>query len=165
MTAEHGPVPSPQDQESVMSTWLDEAETIEARMPDQALIEACAARTSFQLTYSRAKTERYFHDDGISGDNIDDALGSGTAPGEWSNGGALIRWMADDPELTEDRVLRQFFTDALSEAIHEALEWFRIDGKTALNPHDGLVETAIYERCSQFAADLWELRKEAGLAS
>jgi hypothetical protein len=43
---------------------------------------------------------------------------------------------------------------------HDALEWFRVDGKPWLDPHDPRAETAIFERVAELVAQLTDLRRK-----
>lgn len=125
--------------------------------PDENVaLESAIARCAFNLNYSRAKSPRHFHDDGISGDSIDDAFTPGrTAPGDWSAGG---NWntFAKDARVPETVWIERFFTVAVQEAVHEALEWFRLDGKVLLSPH-AAHEIDILDRSAELAQQLFSL--------
>lgn len=116
-----------------------------------------AQRFSFQLTYGRSPVPRRFSVDGISGPQIDNAYephererSDDTAPGDWDSG----EW--GGTEYPEEEWRAHFFNWAISEAVHEALEWFREDGKILLDPH-GPAELKIHDLCSRFASELLDL--------
>lgn len=124
---------------------------------DSFIIEV-ARRADFQLHYGRSSQLRSLEPDGImQGDKIDNAYSSGgLSSGEWYDN--RLRSHSDDTPLpSEDEVLAGFFAMAVNEAVHEALEWFRVDGAPALDPH-GSAEATIQGLVDELALKLWELR-------
>lgn len=118
---------------------------------DRAAFEQASARVSFQLSYQRSPETRRFDGDGITGPWIDDARTvGGSSPGEWSH---------DYPAAFADEAawLARFFEAAVNEAVHEALEWFHVDGEPVLDPH-GPRESEIYGVVNDMAKRLWDLR-------
>lgn len=120
-------------------------------------------RCSFQLTYARALHQREFDSGEISGEMIDDAYHPGRkSPGDWSNG-------LDTPEFNEDGSIREdvsfeewvehFFSMAVSEGVHEVLEWFQFDGEPWLDPH-GKHDQEISVIVSEFAKKLIALHSK-----
>lgn len=125
-------------------------------------LDRAAARVDYQLTYARAKKPRQFHSYGISGDPLPNAyygregyarpnqpeVGSG----EWDD--------PDHPTTTdEQKHIDRWFTSAIAEAVHEALEWFWVDGEIYLDPH-GPASVAISDLSTEFAEKLLLLKYE-----
>lgn len=102
--------------------------------------ERAAARVDFRLNYTRLDKPRECSPDAIYGPSIPDAFGEGTAAGEWYAGDCLE---VEDLDTSEADWLAHFAQMAVNEAIHEALEWFQVDGKPWLDPH-GVHENRIY---------------------
>ena len=122
-------------------------------MDSDAAADRAAARCSFQLTYGRAGDRREFFPDGIGGPSIDDAFRPGqSSPGEWCGD-------SGHKEYDVDGWIDVYASYALNEAVHEALEWFQVDGKPWLSPH-GKHEERIYQRVGKLAAELADLRRE-----
>jgi hypothetical protein len=129
-------------------------------IPTSALVaDAAAERCNFSLTYGRASQPRELYPGGMIGQPIDDVY----HPGEQSSGD----WDHDAPDgyydgavLTEEDFIDHYAGMAISEAVHEALEWFRVDGKPWLDPHDPRAETAIFERVAELVAQLTDLRRK-----
>lgn len=114
--------------------------------------ERAADRCSFQLTYARAGDRREIYPGGMSGPSIDDAFRPGeSTPGEWC--GELL----DPDDRSEAGWIDRYASYAINEAVHEALEWFQVDGRPWLNPH-GEQEDVIYALTAEFAAKLAALR-------
>lgn len=115
---------------------------------------AAAERVSFQLNYSRAPEAREFRPGHMAGPMIDDAFG-GEHPvsGEWAQNPPPAWYIPESPEMTQADWIAHFAHMALNEAVHEALEWFQVDGRPWLNPH-GEHENAIYAATDQLAAAL-----------
>jgi hypothetical protein len=100
-------------------------------------VDAAAARVSYQLMISRSRMYREFSRDGLTGPDIDCAR----TPGGSSLGG----WTDPPPSgLTEQECVDWFQMIALQECVHEALEWFQVDGKPWLDPH--VLESKIFVR-------------------
>ena len=114
--------------------------------------DEAADRVSFQLTYRRHRTKRRFTSDGITSEQIADAYRRGRySPGEWIHG-FPSNWEADEGWV------QWFFRAAISEAVHEALEWFQVDGEPLVNPHGAMKrEAAIFGICERFADELYAL--------
>lgn len=124
-----------------------------------------AARVDFRLTFARTDEPRHLHAHGIAGPRIansyhghdpeDDTLTGRTAQssGSWED--------PDHPgrEEPEQAHIDRWFVTAVREAIHEALEWYRVDDDPYLDPH-GWVETEIHDLSEKFALDLLALREK-----
>lgn len=112
-------------------------------------LEAHYDRITFGLTYRYEPTRRP-QVWGLSGKDIPNAYAptgrKNTAPGEWT--GDIDDW--------EGNPYLQTFANAINEAVHEALEWVKVDGKAFLDPH-GLNEGAIFNEVNILVSQLWEL--------
>lgn len=86
--------------------------------------EKAKARVEYQMTF--AKAPREFHESGIIGPRIPSSRGEGDADGSWAQ-----EW----DEGNEGEYIVQFFVGAISEAIHETCEWFKVDGELLVDPH------------------------------
>lgn len=118
-----------------------------------AAADAAAARCEFQLTYARSSVPREFARGMLTGPNIPNAYGPGTAAGEWCD--STTDGVVDtDPESWIDR----YAGYALNEAVHEALEWMRVDGRPWLDPH-GPNELDIYAEVNELCTRLAAIRK------
>lgn len=132
--------------------------------------ERAAARTTFQLTYGRSPVERKFFAGQLTGPSIPNAYADpdGTfdttedpwcvagldASGDWEDGPDGDTEFLD---RTEDGWIDRYANYAINEAVHEALEWLRVDGLPWLDPH-GDYETAIYGAVNDLASRLTEIR-------
>jgi len=128
--------------------------------PNREPWEAHVQRVDFRLTY--AETEpRVFGPDHMEGPDIPDAFGppGAQAPGEWYGGSVLD---TDDPNVPARDWFAHWAHMAINEAIHEALEWFRVDGKPWLDPH-GRHEATIYKYTGELCQLLAELVDPEGL--
>jgi hypothetical protein len=118
-----------------------------------AAAERAAARITFQLTYARAAVQRKFSEGFMTGPSVPCAYGNEQdASGDWEA-------PHDGPDLTEDQWIDEFASYAINEAIHEALEWLRVDGRPWLNPH-GPCQMEIYDLTNDLCVKLAELRRE-----
>lgn len=116
-----------------------------------ALVIPVSERVSFQLTYDEAPRKRHVFVGGIDGPSIPDAYNPGeTSPGEWDDPDAIFL------PANRQAVLAHFMSMAVNEAVHEALEWFRFDGKPLLDPH-GEQEQRIHAHVNQLAEELFSL--------
>lgn len=115
--------------------------------------DRAAHRVGFQLTYARSPVPRVFSPGWLNGPDIDNAYGGGLQSGGWDS---PDDWTLD---LDEDGWVDRYATVAVREAVHEALEWFRADGKPWLDPH-GPAEAEIHALCGEFAEKLVALRRE-----
>lgn len=107
----------------------------------------------YGLTFARG--DRTIAPFGIDGPEIPNArhdLGSWSkqSPGDWSS-------EIDD---SGDDALAHVIRCAVQEAVHEALEWLRLDGKQILNPH-GEHEVRIFNLVDELVDGLWSLATEA----
>lgn len=109
-------------------------------------------RLSFHLTYGYAP-QRSLETDCITGPNIPNAYDpSGPlSSGEWDLGQTAL------PSSAE-QAFTVFFTAAINEAVHEALEWFRLDGRPVLDPH-GEHEIAIHDLSQRLGEQLLALSR------
>jgi len=112
--------------------------------------EQARDRVEHRLTYDRCEP-REFYQDSMDGPSIPDALGDGTSSGEWFGGDRL----AEDAD--EEERLAHFAYMAVNEAIHEALEWFKVDGRPWLDPH-GDMERNIYRATERLCKSLAAMR-------
>lgn len=120
-------------------------------------LEAALRRTSFRLTYGKTETSRRFREDGIDGPNVPDAFSEGKLQsGNWEQLPAFFVNGKAIEEATQEHWLAHFFSMAINEAVHEALEHFQVDGKPYLNPH-GRSEEYVYILVNELAASLAEM--------
>lgn len=110
-------------------------------------------RLSYGLTYTYE--ERTFDFVGMYGPDIPNAYNPAdpddTTPGEWCH---------DVSDCDNDPVYH-VLSMAVYEAIHEALEWTRLDGEILLDPHDRKWENDILALSGDVSAKLFELAKRA----
>ncbi len=130
-----------------MTDWVKEEEEYNERL---AMQQIAAARVSYNLSYKRSETPRRFDMYELTGDELDDAY---AAPGKKSTGA----WACPHfPSLdgNEEAWVQEYFCVAVTEAVHEALEWFRVDGRLVMNPH-GKNEAAIILETAEFARQMF----------
>lgn len=136
----------------------DELDTITVR--NLAAGEQAAERCSFQLAYTRAATRRAIHPGMIRGDDIDDADTEGDlTSGTWNAADhpAEQYTPAETRLVLADEWIDHYASMAVNEAVHEALEWFHVDGERWLDPHgDG--ETATYDAVDRLCRALAKIR-------
>ncbi|RZT87535.1 hypothetical protein EV383_4460 [Pseudonocardia sediminis] len=121
-----------------------------------------AARCSFQLRYSRAEEARRFTPEELTGERLDDAQTPGaTFTGNWSAGDHPgMQYMTSEIRRLDERDwLNHYAHLAVGEAIHEALEWFQVDGQPWLDPH-GDMQSYIYDEVEQFVKRLVGVREQ-----
>lgn len=125
-------------------------------------VAAAAERVDFRLAYDATDEPRRMHSWGINGPMIpnayygrgmDDTNRDPISNGDWED--------PDHPPIgaPEDEHIDRWFVAAISESVHEALEWFWVDGQIFLDPH-GKREDAIHALSAQFASDLLALRNQ-----
>jgi hypothetical protein len=108
-------------------------------------------RMSFNLSYAY-DPKRELGEGGIDGKPIPNAYrptsrgGEGKAPGDWV--GEIAFW--------EDNPYLQTFANAINEAVHEALEWAKVDRKPFLDPH-GPHENDVFNAVSDLVFALWDM--------
>ena len=113
-------------------------------------LDEAAERVDYRLGFHRLDRPREFGPEFIDGPWIDDArLEGGKAPGEWYGG---------NPPLPPEKMTAQdYFTHwvgmAVAESVHEALEWFKVDGKPWLDPH-GRAKHAIDRLLDELSVEL-----------
>lgn len=112
--------------------------------------ESDYARMSFGLSY-RYEPGRRIWAGGIDGKNIPNAY----RPTSREHGRQSGDWCAEISDYDNDPYLHAF-SAAVCEAIHEALEWFKVDGKVLLDPH-GQHELAIANHANAVARALFAL--------
>lgn len=133
-------------------------------MPSELAIDALEKwfkeRIQFHLTYTRDE-RRYFHGGGLDGQQIPNSYWSeereGT--GEFNPKSAPGEWCHDEMwrECTsEEEAIRAAFRVAISEVVHEALEWFKVDGRPFLDPHAEDEDLIIFKSIA-FADELFAL--------
>jgi len=125
--------------------------------------DAASRRVTFQLTYARATQPRTFQPGLLGGPPIPcaydaDPLGQ---PGDWYDSSEDP---GSNPARTEDQWVDRYASSAVQEAVHEALEWFRVDGQPWLDPH-GDAEDAVHEAVGVLCARLAEIRRTAQKAA
>ena len=132
------------------------------RYAEPTAFSAAAERTSFQLSYRRSAEPRVFHRNGLTGPRIDCAFDpDGFGAGDWEEPEAWAR--PTDPETEEpledpttvDEWHAAFFAVAVAEAVHEACEWFKVDGRTVVNPHSPDLEAVCYDAAVTAARTMW----------
>lgn len=111
------------------------------------------SRVEFRLTYNKTDP-RTFYDGEMMGPSIPSAYGEGMSSGEWASGSIY-----PSDEADTETWMAHFASMAVNEAIHEALEWFKADGKPWLDPH-GKHELVIYEATERLCEQLAAMRKE-----
>jgi hypothetical protein len=118
----------------------------------EAAASRAAKRCDFQLTYDRALDRRDLAPGVLYGPLIPDAYRpEEQAAGEWES-------PADgDSILTEEGWINRYASYAVQEAVHEALEWFRVDGRPWLDPH-GPADNDIYRLVDELVDKLAALR-------
>lgn len=117
-----------------------------------AASEAAAKRVQFQLTYDRTDPREFGRHE-VDGPMMPNAYGPGQQWGMWSD--------FDDPaEPTEDAWIDKYARMAIGEAVHEALEWFRVDGKPWIDPHSMELEAAVMDEVNALCVRLAQLRRE-----
>ncbi|MFG1846814.1 hypothetical protein [Micromonospora carbonacea] len=91
-----------------------------------------AGRVDFRLTYARTGHPRTVQPGALDGPTIPCAYGGRDGQdGGWYDA-------RDDPPpdaRSEADWVDRYAGYAINEAVHEALEWFRVDGKPWLDPH------------------------------
>jgi hypothetical protein len=126
-----------------------------AKQSNEAAKQA-AERCEFQLTYARSAVRREFSEGVLTGSPIDNAYGGDLkASGEWDDGDDFLVMRS-----TPEEWITRFARYAINEAVHEALEWFRVDGKPWLDPH-GDFEDEIYAEVGSLCDRLAKIRSEA----
>lgn len=91
-------------------------------------------RLSFNIVYKRAKETRELEPGMIgAGNDSTDHAGTpgGTSPAGWNDDGV---W---PEENTKEQWLLHYMSLALQEVVHEMAEWFQLDGKPVIPPHEG----------------------------
>lgn len=120
-----------------------------------------AERVSFDLTYKRSPDKRGIEPGVIKGAPTDDSYKEGAeSPGGWNNFD-FANWPENEDDV--QGWLYHYFTLAMQEAIHEGLEWFRVDGKIFLNPHDDRfqdLDDAVIDLSNEFIEKLYNLAME-----
>lgn len=111
------------------------------------------SRWSFDLTYGRApEGSRAFHQWGMTGPDIPNTY-QDSAPTSTSN------WDSDIMDSGDD-IFTHVMSCAIQEAVHEALEWLRLDGEVLLDPH-GTHEYEIFATVAEMLSKLTPLAKRA----
>ncbi|WP_328344716.1 hypothetical protein [Micromonospora sp. NBC_00421] len=91
---------------------------------------AAAARVDFRLTYARTQLRRV-QPGALDGPTIPCAYGGKDGQdGGWYDGRDLAVTGRTEAEWVD-----RYFGYAVNEAVHEVLEWFRVDGLPWLDPH------------------------------
>lgn len=126
-----------------------------------AVAHATAQRCRFDLVFRRSDRSRPIWPGYLGGQSIDDARRPGcTSPGGWEH----IPNSLPDSTNPADWV-DHYAAMAIAQSVHEALEWFQLDGKPWLDPHDyGIthvdgVTTEIDALVDELARRLAQLRR------
>lgn len=124
-------------------------------------LSLAAERVDYRLTYDRTDTPRRCHSAGINGPQLPNAYFGRANSKDDSEPLGSGDW--EDPEHPQDDApqavhIDRWFVTAVRESIHEALEWFWVDGETLLDPH-GEDEDAIHKLSGSFAERLLALRQ------
>ncbi len=115
-----------------------------------------AERCTFDLTFHRSSTPRRFEPGYLGGELIADArIPGGTNCGGWEHLPNSVP-ESDDLQAWFDH----YASMAIAQCIHEALEWFHIDGDLWLDPHDERVSEEIDQLCAEFSQRMADLRRE-----
>lgn len=117
---------------------------------DRPTYTQATARVEYCLTYERC-APRTFYPSELHGPDIPDAFADRFMPGEWYDGDDGPD--PDDPEATQADWFAKFAKMAVNEAVHESLEWFKVDDRPWLNPH-GDHEREIFRLVNKLCADL-----------
>lgn len=132
------------------------------RYAEPTAFTTAAGRTSFQLSYRRSPEQRVFHRNGLTGPRIDCAFNpDGFGAGDWEEPEAWAR--PCDPDTDEpmgdptsvDEWHAAFFDLAVAEAVHEACEWFKVDGRTVVDPHAPHLRSVCYDAAVAAARTMW----------
>ncbi|MEU1813144.1 hypothetical protein [Micromonospora aurantiaca (nom. illeg.)] len=116
---------------------------------------AASARVSYQLTYARSPSRRRFTPGELTGPDIPCAYdGPIAASGDWEDSRDLDEI---HPDRSEDGWINRYGGYAIAEAIHEALEWLRVDGQPWLDPH-GPNSTQVSAAMDDLVAQLIRIR-------
>lgn len=125
--------------------------------PQTAAVAEAAKRVTYRLTYD-VTDPRECRLGGIDGPDLPNSYWhmDGDKPGRSKTGSG--EWCDPDHPSSgdpQDHVDR-WFTVAIREAVHEAMEWFWVDGRQYLNPH-GPCEDEIHDLSGEFAEKLLAL--------
>lgn len=116
-----------------------------------SVFDHAASRVSYRLTFAKTSAPRAWSPDELSGPDIPDAYRDGEqSSGYWAQ---EEPYDTEDPEVTEQEWLDHYLSMAVNEAVHEVLEWFRVDDHCYLDPH-GEHEPAIFAAVNACAAQL-----------
>jgi hypothetical protein len=117
-----------------------------------------ADRVDYRLTFAREKKARRCHVSGIDGSDLPNAYwGRGNPESFRTGSGAWDDPQHPAPDAPEQDHIDRWFQTAVREAIHEALEWFWVDGQIYLDPH-GEHENTIHDLSETFTRELLALR-------
>jgi hypothetical protein len=116
-----------------------------------------AERCTFDLTYHRAQRPVRI-EPGYLGRELMDCS---RVPGKSSTGG----WEHMDDTLPDSDDLADwcdhYASMAIAQSLHEALEWFQVEGEPWLDPHDERMTGEVDELATQLAARLADLRRKS----
>lgn len=126
-------------------------------MPRKRVSEKAADRIEYRLTFGRTEEPRSFDREIITGPRLPDAVNEGqTSTGDW-------HCFITPPDIykrpTVNHWIESYFEGAIQEAIHEVLEWFKVDGERFMDPHNFGTETQIMEEVNTMVGKLLQLRK------
>lgn len=119
--------------------------------------EQAARRVEYRPTYASTEPREFF-EDGLFGPHVPNAYHDASDPaspstqcGEWYHGSDI-----PGEEASQSEWLAHFAAMCVAEAVHEALEWYRVDGKPWLDPH-GTHEQAIHGAVTELTDRLAKL--------
>ena len=122
------------------------------------IIDNAAGRVDYRLTYEATPTPRECHGNGISGPPIQNAYNPSDPKDRGSGDWEDPDFVDSMKELSEEAAIDRWFVVAVREAVHEALEWYRVDGQIFLDPH-GEHEISIHDVSEKFAIELLKIRE------
>lgn len=104
---------------------------------------ALRERVSYDLTFRRADEPRLFDEGGIRGPIIDNAVvgDDHEQSGAWDT----ADWDGLPNGSSDEQWLLEMFKAAAYEGLHEAMEWFQVDGRPFLDPHSPTGQNALEE--------------------
>jgi hypothetical protein len=119
--------------------------------PARTSFDEAVAKVDYRLTFGCEPGPRELRHDTLRGADMPDAYHAGArVSGEWFGGDVL------DDDASVESWLEHFARMAVGEAVHEALEWFRVEGRPWLDPH-GVHEASIHLLVSELVGRFAQL--------
>ena len=119
--------------------------------------ESASQRVDYQLSFRRSREQRVFGEGELNGEDIDCAR---------TNGNKSLAGWYDRPvpglidQMSEEDWVNWYQMMALQECVHEALEWFNVDGEPWLDPHIRDNKIAIRAAVIKLWRELKKVRSE-----